>query len=317
MSTTQNIFNPMNSLQLFGLKEYFINFVNLYKNKKLPKIILLSGDKGMGKFTLSFHLVNYILSLNTKFPYNYEKLMINIDSPFYKKILLNIQENFNYIGNNYSKKIGIEDIRSIKKKFNNTPLNNLPRFTILDDVELLNVNTANALLKFIENPSTFDFFILINNKKSKIIETLKSRSLETKIFLDHEKQEEIFNNLVKVLNIKSHFSHNFKRYTAPGMLIKFSEYLRKLKIEQDTPFYDMAVILLDSYRKSKDDLYLDCIKFLLDIQFSKILKRDNIKVMEAIDTKNDILNLLNQCRNFNLSNSSVLEYFKTHPDYVQ
>ena len=151
----------MNSLQLFGLKEYFINFVNLYKNKKLPKIILLSGDKGIGKFTLSFHLINYILSLNSKFPYNYEKLMINIDSPFYKKILLNIQENFNYIGNNYSKKIGIEDIRNIKKKFNNTPLNTLPRFTILDDVELLNINTVNALLKFIENPSAFDFFILI------------------------------------------------------------------------------------------------------------------------------------------------------------
>jgi len=314
---TQNIFNPMNSLQLFGLKEYFINFIDLYKNKKLPKIILLSGDKGIGKFTLSFHLVNYILSLNGKFPYNHEKLMINIDNPFYKKILLNIQENFNYIGNNYSKKIGIEDIRNIKKKFNNTPLNSLPRFTILDDVELLNINTANALLKFIENPSTFDFFILINNKKSKIIETLKSRSLETKIFLDRKKQEEVFNNLVKVLNIKSHFSHNFKRYTAPGMLIKFSEYLKKLKIEQDTPFYDMAVILLDSYRKSKDDLCLDCIKFLLDIQFSKILKRDNIKVMEAIDSKNDILNLLNQCRNFNLSNSSVLQYFKTHPDYVR
>ncbi len=307
----------MNSLQLFGLKEYFINFVNLYKNKKLPKIILLSGDKGIGKFTLSFHLVNYILSLNSKFPYNYAKLMINIDSPFYKKILLNIQENFNYIGSNYSKKIGIDDIRSIKKKFNNTPLYNLPRFTILDDVELLNINTANALLKFIENPSTFDFFILINNKKSKIIETLKSRSLETKIFLDHKKQEEIFNNLVKVLNIKSHFSHSFKRYTAPGMLIKFSEYLKKLKIEQDTPFYDMAVILLDSYRKTKNDLCLDCIKFLLDIQFSKILKRENIKVMEAIDIKNDILNLLNQCRNFNLSNSAVLQYFKTHPDYVQ
>ena len=307
----------MNSLQLFGLKEYFINFVNLYKNKKLPKIILLSGDKGIGKFTLSFHLVNYILSLNTKFPYNYEKLMINIDSPFYKKILLNIQENFNYIGNNYSKKIGIEDIRSIKKKFNNTPLNNLPRFTILDDVELLNINTVNALLKFIENPSTFDFFILINNKKNKIIETLKSRSLETKIFLDHKKQEEVFKNLVKVLNVKSHFSHSFKRYTTPGMLIKFSEHLRKLKIEQDTPFYDMAVILLDSYRKTKDGLCLDCIKFLLDIQFSKILKRDNIKVLQAIDTKNDILNLLNQCRNFNLSNSSVLQYFKTHPDYAQ
>ena len=101
------------------------------------------------------------------------------------------------------------------------------------------------------------------------------------------------------------------------MLIKFSEHIRKLKIEQDTPFYDMAFILLDSYRKTKDDLCLDCIKFLLDIQFSKILKKDNIKVVQAVDTKNDILNLLNQCRNFNLSNSSVLQYFKTHLDYVQ
>jgi hypothetical protein len=101
------------------------------------------------------------------------------------------------------------------------------------------------------------------------------------------------------------------------MLIKFSEYLRELKIEQDTPFYDMTVVLLDSYRKTKNDLCLDCIKFLLDIHFSKILKRDNIKIVQAIDIKNDILNLLNQCRNFNLSNGSVLQYFKTHSNYVQ
>ena len=33
------------------------------------------------------------------------------------------------------------------------------------------------------------------------------------------------------------------------MLIKFSEYLSKLKIEQDTTFYDVSAILLDSYRK--------------------------------------------------------------------
>jgi flagellar biosynthesis/type III secretory pathway chaperone len=39
--------------------------------------------------------------------------------------------------------------------------------------------------------------------------------------------------------------------------------------------------------------------------------------VQAIDIKNDILNLLNQCRNFNLSNSSVLQYFKTHSNYVR
>ena len=48
-----------------------------------------------------------------------------------------------------------------------------------------------------------------------------------------------------------------------------------------------------------------------------ILKKDNIKVMQAINVKNNILNLLNQYRNFNLTNTSVLQYFKTHPDYVR
>ena len=51
------------SLKLFGLNDYFHDFINVYKLKKLPKVILLTGEKGIGKFTLSFHLINYILSI--------------------------------------------------------------------------------------------------------------------------------------------------------------------------------------------------------------------------------------------------------------
>ena len=54
-------FSPINSLKLFVLKEHFDNFVKLHRNKKLPKIILLTGEKGIGKFTLIFHFINYIL----------------------------------------------------------------------------------------------------------------------------------------------------------------------------------------------------------------------------------------------------------------
>ncbi|GIS77171.1 MAG: hypothetical protein CM1200mP13_05300 [Candidatus Pelagibacterales bacterium] len=58
----------------------------------------------------------------------------------------------------------------------------MPRFTILDDVELLNINAANSLLKLIEEPSDNNYFILINSKRKKIIETIKSRALEKKNF---------------------------------------------------------------------------------------------------------------------------------------
>ena len=35
--------------QLFGLKKQFTYFVNLYNKNKLPKILMLSGKKGIGK----------------------------------------------------------------------------------------------------------------------------------------------------------------------------------------------------------------------------------------------------------------------------
>ena len=86
--------NPMNSLQLFGLHEQFNNLVKLYKNKKLPKVILLTGDKGIGKFTLIFHFINYIFSLNSDSSYNHKNFFINENNISYKRILMKTEQNF-------------------------------------------------------------------------------------------------------------------------------------------------------------------------------------------------------------------------------
>ena len=40
-------FSPINSLKLFALNEHFHNFVELQKNQKFPKVILLTGEKGI------------------------------------------------------------------------------------------------------------------------------------------------------------------------------------------------------------------------------------------------------------------------------
>ena len=43
--------NPVSQLFLYGHHSEFNNFINLYKKKKLPNKILLSGEKGIGKST--------------------------------------------------------------------------------------------------------------------------------------------------------------------------------------------------------------------------------------------------------------------------
>ena len=52
-----------NQLKLYGLEDYLNELINLYDDKKLPNKILLSGQKGIGKCTLAYHLINFVLSI--------------------------------------------------------------------------------------------------------------------------------------------------------------------------------------------------------------------------------------------------------------
>jgi len=305
-------FSPINSLKLFFLKEHFDNLVKLYRNKKLPKIILLTGEKGIGKFTLIFHFINYILSLDSKHPYDSKNLLINKSNDSYKKILLNVEQNFNYIGSARPNPATIENIRDIKKKFYKSSLNNQPRFTILDDVELMNTNAANALLKLIEEPSVYDYFLLINNKKQNMIETLRSRSIEIKVFLGAEEKNKIFNFLQESFKIENNFLNKYLELTTPGMLIKFSDLFATAKINEEESFDNMILKFLLQFKKTKNILCLDLINFLLDIKFSKLTKENNANQLEILETKNKLTDLVNQYRKFNLNSNTVLNQFKIH-----
>ena len=68
---------PENQLSLYGHHTTFSNFIDLYKNNKLPNKILLSGEKGIGKSTLAYHIINQILSSDEDLSYDSENFRIN------------------------------------------------------------------------------------------------------------------------------------------------------------------------------------------------------------------------------------------------
>ena len=79
-------------------------------------------------------------------------------------------------------------------------MNDLKRFVILDDVEIFNKSSLNALLKIIEEPNKNIHFILINNKSNSLLETIRSRSLEIKIFFNYDEKNFIINSLIEKFN---------------------------------------------------------------------------------------------------------------------
>jgi len=48
---------PFNQTKLFGLDKYINELIKLKNLDKLPNIILLSGQKGLGKSNLAYHFI--------------------------------------------------------------------------------------------------------------------------------------------------------------------------------------------------------------------------------------------------------------------
>ena len=100
--------------------------------------------------------------------------------------------NIFYFDDSNDQGFKIDDVRTLKYNLTKTSFINDKRFVILDDVETFNHNSLNALLKIIEEPGINTHFILINNKSMELLDTIKSRTIEFKIFLSEKKDIKLF-----------------------------------------------------------------------------------------------------------------------------
>jgi DNA polymerase-3 subunit delta' len=106
--------NPTNQLSLYNHNFEFTNFIDLYKSQKLPNKILLSGEKGIGKSTLAYHIINLILSFDEDHSYDEKNFKIDPENKSYKLILNKSNPNFISIDIDEDKKnIDINQIRNL------------------------------------------------------------------------------------------------------------------------------------------------------------------------------------------------------------
>ena len=91
---------PNNNIELIGYKEIFLEMKNLYDKNILPNKIIFSGNRGIGKCTFVYHLINYIFSKNEDDKYNYDKNLILSNNRSYNLILNNSHPNFYLVSSN-------------------------------------------------------------------------------------------------------------------------------------------------------------------------------------------------------------------------
>mgnify|MGYP005678054341 CR=1 FL=1 len=299
---------PSNQLDLFYHTSEFSELKSLYINNKLPNKILLSGEKGIGKCTLAYHLINFILSTGEEFTYNLSDLKINQNNKTFKLIQNKSHPNFTLVDIFEDKKnIDINQIRNLILSLNKSSFNTKPRLVLIDNIELLNTNSVNALLKILEEPNENINFLLINNNK-KILPTLTSRCLEFKIHLNIKQSIDIAN---KILNddvtdlINNEFMHN---YISVGEILKLIDIGKKNEI-------DMKLINLNGLIKQiifekkykKDSSLKQTIYSLIEIYFRNNVSVKNIKLMDAYKY---FLKKINDTKKFNLDEEILFMEFE-------
>ena len=294
--------DPKNSLVLFGLDKDLNFFKKLHDIDKIPKVLMLSGKKGIGKFTLINHFLFYIFDKDS---YDSKNKSINKESKFYKQYFNNVLENIIYLSGSNFKNVRIDDIRALKTNILKTSISNKKRFIILDDVELFNNNSLNALLKLIEEPSSKNYFILINNQTKPLIKTIYSRSLEIKILLNNQSRVEIIEKLIERYDLQPLFDYNDIDIT-PGSFLLFNNICEDNKIDLNSNLLKNLELLLNLYKKHKSSYYENMIYFLIDYYFYKLKKKKLSNIQKFYDIKSFLVSNINKFFTYNLNQKSLI-----------
>ncbi len=295
--------DPKRQLKLFGLDRFFNELIYLHENKKLPNKILLSGHKGIGKSTMAYHFINFVLSKDEQNNYDVNNFSINPENHSFKTIMNKTNLNFSLIDINSEKKIiDINQIRDLINLLNKSSFNKKERFVLIDNIEFLNKSSVNALLKIIEEPNDNIYFILINNNK-KILPTLYSRCINFKIFLSNKENLEIANKLLdgKLFSLINKDLINY--YFTAGNIYSLITFAKKNNYDlSDLNLKDFLKILIKNNHYKKDLSTKILIYEYVESYLSRINSSFNLKTN---DYYNYFINKISDTKNFNLDEETL------------
>ncbi len=296
-------------LKLYGFNDYIKNFISLFNKGRLPNTILLSGPKGLGKSTFVYHFANYLFSHNEDNAYDLNKFIINSENSNFKLICDNIHPNFYLLEQNLANdNIKIDEVRSLIKFLNKTSYSKNIKIILIDSSEYLNVNSSNALLKALEEPSPNTFFFIIHDSSSKILNTIKSRCVETKFFFNLEKKKYIFTKITQDydLNYDDDEVDKILLYETPGNLLKYLLLFKEANINIFDDKLSCIKYLLEKYKSRKDNELLNIASFFIENFYNELSLQNNDNLNNYFINKYKSLNLINDMKKFNLDKKSLL-----------
>lgn len=173
--------SPRTATELYGHQEAQAQLLKDMASGKLAHGWIFSGGEGIGKATLAYRFARALLAGSNT-------LDMSPDHPVFRRVVAGSHTDLLVVEPLYDPKkdeknqiIPVEQAREIAEFLSLTPGESERRVVIIDPADALNNNSANAILKILEEPPPQAVLILISHNSGRLLPTIRSRCRTLKL----------------------------------------------------------------------------------------------------------------------------------------
>lgn len=176
---------PRETGVLFGHAAAEAELLEAYKSGRIPHAWLIGGPPGIGKATLAYRLARFVLvHPDPRLPavQKATSLAVDPDHPVARRIAVQAQGDLLVLERVVNEQTGklytvirVDDVRKAVPFFGSTAGEGGWRIAIVDAVDDLQREGANALLKILEEPPPRTLLLLISHAPGRELPTIRSR----------------------------------------------------------------------------------------------------------------------------------------------
>ena len=222
---------------------------------------LFVGIEGIGKKLIATEFAKMLLCTSEEKCCNNCKSCIEFDTNNNPDFLI-IEPDGN--------SIKIEQIRYLQKKIQEKPIISDKKVYIINDANLMTVESQNCLLKTLEEPPEYAIIILIGNNENSFLQTIKSRCIILHFkSLENEEIKKFLEKEYSIQNINENILDTYQGSIGKAILLKDKQedYQKLQEIIENLEKKDLIDVmkLTEPLYKTKEEIFeiLDYINIIL------------------------------------------------------